>query len=68
MEGRHKEGSAKLRERKKVAFQANASKCGEMTDMFSTAGPSSAPVADDGAGGDIGPGSGFEQHRVKTPR
>lgn len=55
MERKRKGGAEKVREKKKLALQADAAKCAKITDMFASAtaaGPSSAPVADDsGAGG-----------------
>lgn len=52
MERKRKGGAEKLRDKKKLALRADAAKCGKITDMFATAGPPSAPSADDsGAGG-----------------
>ena len=52
MERKRKGGAEKLRDKKRLALQANAAKCGKISEMFATAGPSSAPVDDSDAGGD----------------
>ena len=53
MDRKRKGGAEKLRDKKRIALQANAAKCGKISEMFATAGPSSAPVDDDSvAGGD----------------
>lgn len=65
MDRKRKGGAEKLRDKKKLALQADAAKCAKITDMFATAGPSSAPVADDsGAGGSA---SGTRQEHVVEP-
>lgn len=63
MERKRKGGADKLRDKKKLALQADAAKCAKITDMFATAGPSSAPVADDSGAG----GSGTQQEHVVEP-
>ena len=45
MERKRKGGAEKLRDKKRLALQANAAKCGKISEMFATAGPSSAPVS-----------------------
>lgn len=63
MERKRKGGAEKLRDKKKLALQADAAKCVKITDMFATAGPSSAPVADDSGAG----GSDTQQEHVVEP-